>query len=97
MEKRVERKLRADGEIVAIQMPRHLLGVAIKGQYIHLAIEPNTRWRLCFQGTEQIVCLRPQLLTHTIYKINWQHTLFSQIKSTHKGTIFFVYTQEIEH
>ena len=49
MEKRVERELRALGKVVAVDMPRHLVGVAFESQYVEFGIEAYRRHGRRFQ------------------------------------------------
>ena len=49
MEKRIQRELRTLAQIIPVDMPRHLVRVALEGQHIQFGIQTNRGNRLRFQ------------------------------------------------
>ena len=53
MEQRIQRELRTLTQVVPVQMPRHLVRVALERQHIQFGIQPDRRNRLRFQCPNQ--------------------------------------------
>ena len=55
MEERVKGELRSAGEIVAVEMPRHLVGIAIESEHFELVIQANRGHWFRFQSLKKQV------------------------------------------